>query len=117
MARGVRFGRKPKLTQSQVAEAIRRRDAGEAMTDIGRSYGVSHSTISRLRFVPFPHSACGSRIAMTPSGSLSPDTFRARRMLATEGVGPKGDVVAGRRQGGVVSSPCIVSLCRPQGNG
>jgi DNA invertase Pin-like site-specific DNA recombinase len=50
MARGVRFGRKPKLSPYQVSEAIRRRDAGEAMTDIGRSYGVSHSTISRLQF-------------------------------------------------------------------
>jgi DNA invertase Pin-like site-specific DNA recombinase len=49
MARGVRFGRKPKLTAFQISEAIRRRDAGEALTDIGRSYGVSHSTISRLR--------------------------------------------------------------------
>jgi DNA invertase Pin-like site-specific DNA recombinase len=48
MARGVRFGRKPKLTQHQVAEAIARREAGEALTDIGRSYNVSHSTISRL---------------------------------------------------------------------
>jgi DNA invertase Pin-like site-specific DNA recombinase len=48
MARGVRFGRKPKLTQHQVAEAIRRREAGEALTEIGRSYNVSHSTISRL---------------------------------------------------------------------
>jgi DNA invertase Pin-like site-specific DNA recombinase len=46
MARGVRFGRKPKLTQHQVAEAIKRRDAGESMTDIGRTYNVSHSTIS-----------------------------------------------------------------------
>jgi DNA invertase Pin-like site-specific DNA recombinase len=50
MARGVRFGRKPKLTAFQTTEAIRRREAGEALTDIGRSYGVSHSTISRLRF-------------------------------------------------------------------
>jgi DNA invertase Pin-like site-specific DNA recombinase len=48
MARGVRFGRKPKLTQHQVTEAIARREAGEALTDIGRSYNVSHSTISRL---------------------------------------------------------------------
>jgi len=48
MARGVRFGRKPKLTAHQIAEAKARRDAGEAMTDIGRSYNVSHSTISRL---------------------------------------------------------------------
>jgi DNA invertase Pin-like site-specific DNA recombinase len=48
MARGVRFGRKPKLSAYQVAEALARRDAGEPMADIGRSYGVSHSTISRL---------------------------------------------------------------------
>jgi DNA invertase Pin-like site-specific DNA recombinase len=48
MARGVRFGRKPKLTQHQIAEAKARRDAGETTTDIGRSYNVSHSTISRL---------------------------------------------------------------------
>jgi len=47
MARGVSFGRKPKLTQHQVAEALARREAGEAMTDIGRSYNVSHSPISR----------------------------------------------------------------------
>jgi DNA invertase Pin-like site-specific DNA recombinase len=48
MARGVRFGRKPKLTPHQVAEAIRRRENGEAMTDIGRLFNVSHQTISRL---------------------------------------------------------------------
>jgi hypothetical protein len=48
MAKGIKFGRKPKLTQHQIAEAIRRRDAGEATRDIGKSYNVSHSTISRL---------------------------------------------------------------------
>jgi DNA invertase Pin-like site-specific DNA recombinase len=48
MDRGVRFGRKPKLSQFQIAEAIARRANGEALADIGRSYGVSHSTISRL---------------------------------------------------------------------
>jgi DNA invertase Pin-like site-specific DNA recombinase len=47
-ARGVRFGRKPKLSPFQAQEAIARREAGEALADIGRSYGVSHSTISRL---------------------------------------------------------------------
>jgi DNA invertase Pin-like site-specific DNA recombinase len=47
-ARGVRFGRKLKLTQHQIAEALRRREAGEALVGIGRSYNVSHSTISRL---------------------------------------------------------------------
>jgi DNA invertase Pin-like site-specific DNA recombinase len=49
-ARGVKFGRKPKLTQHQAAEAMARRQAGEALADIGRSFNVSHSTISRLVF-------------------------------------------------------------------
>jgi DNA invertase Pin-like site-specific DNA recombinase len=48
-ARGVKLGRTPKLTPHQQREAIRRRDAGEESTrDIGRSYNVSHSAISRL---------------------------------------------------------------------
>jgi DNA invertase Pin-like site-specific DNA recombinase len=46
--RGVRFGRKPKLTLHQQQEALARRAAGEALVDIARSYAVSHSTISRL---------------------------------------------------------------------
>lgn len=46
--RGVKFGRKPKLTAHQRKEAIARRKAGEVLTDIARSYNVSHSTISRL---------------------------------------------------------------------
>jgi DNA invertase Pin-like site-specific DNA recombinase len=48
MDRRVRFGRKPKLSQYQMQEALTRRAAGEPLADIGRSYGVSHSTISRL---------------------------------------------------------------------
>ncbi len=47
-ARGVKMGRPPKLTAHQVKEALSRRDAGEPMRDIARSYDVSHSTISRL---------------------------------------------------------------------
>jgi len=48
-ARGVKLGRKPKLTEHQKREAIRRRDRdGEPMREIARSYNVSHSTISRL---------------------------------------------------------------------
>jgi DNA invertase Pin-like site-specific DNA recombinase len=48
-ARGVKLGRKPKLTMHQIREALARREAGELLTEIGRSYNVSHSTISRLR--------------------------------------------------------------------
>jgi DNA invertase Pin-like site-specific DNA recombinase len=47
-ARGVRFGRKLKLTPHQRQEALAPRSAGEPLTEIGRSYNVSHSTISRL---------------------------------------------------------------------
>jgi DNA invertase Pin-like site-specific DNA recombinase len=47
-ARGVKFGRKPKLTKHQRAEALVRREAGEPLTEIGKSYNVSHMTISRL---------------------------------------------------------------------
>jgi DNA invertase Pin-like site-specific DNA recombinase len=47
-ARGVKMGRKPKLTSHQHGEALARRDTGEPIRDIARSYAVSHSTISRL---------------------------------------------------------------------
>ena len=47
-ARGVKFGRKPRLTPHQQREALARRAAGEACVEIARSYAVSHSTISRL---------------------------------------------------------------------
>jgi len=47
-ARGVKLGRKFKLTPHQQREARARRARGEALTEIGRSYNVSHSTISRL---------------------------------------------------------------------
>jgi DNA invertase Pin-like site-specific DNA recombinase len=48
VARGVKLGRRPKLTPHQVKEALRRREAGEPVREIARSYNVSHSTISRL---------------------------------------------------------------------
>jgi DNA invertase Pin-like site-specific DNA recombinase len=47
-ARGVRFGRRPKLTKHQIGEALARREAGETLAEIARSYNVSHMTISRL---------------------------------------------------------------------
>ena len=47
-ARGVRFGRKLKLTPYQRQEALARRAQGEPLVEIARTFGVSHSTISRL---------------------------------------------------------------------
>ena len=48
-ARGVHMGRPPALDAHQRREALSRREAGEALTDIARTFGVSHTTISRLR--------------------------------------------------------------------
>ena len=48
MAAGVKFGRKPKLSDYQRTEAIKRRDAGETLATIAKSYGVDLSMISRL---------------------------------------------------------------------
>jgi hypothetical protein len=51
-SRGVKMGRKPKLTSHQIREAVGRRDKGETVRDIARTYNVSHSTISRLATRP-----------------------------------------------------------------
>ena len=47
-ARGVHMGRPPKLTPHQKQEAIERRERGDTLTDIARTYGVAHTTIARL---------------------------------------------------------------------
>ena len=48
MANGVKFGRKPKLSPFQRAEALKRRAAGETLASIAKSYAVDISMISRL---------------------------------------------------------------------
>ncbi len=48
VARGVKLGQKPELTIHRANEALNRRDKGEAVREIARSYAVHHSTISRL---------------------------------------------------------------------
>jgi DNA invertase Pin-like site-specific DNA recombinase len=47
--RGVKMGPKFKLTHHQRQEVLARREAGEPVREIARSYNVSHSTISRLK--------------------------------------------------------------------
>jgi DNA invertase Pin-like site-specific DNA recombinase len=48
MERGVKFGRKWKLSDYQRTEALKRRDMGERLADIAQSYGVHKSMICRL---------------------------------------------------------------------
>jgi DNA invertase Pin-like site-specific DNA recombinase len=50
--RGVKFGRRSKLTASQQECALARRMAGESQHLIAKAYNVSCSTISRLKLTP-----------------------------------------------------------------
>jgi DNA invertase Pin-like site-specific DNA recombinase len=47
--RGVRMGRKHKLTAHQQEEVRRRKAEGQSVRELGRSYNVSPNTISRVR--------------------------------------------------------------------
>src|ERR1700748_138106 len=48
MAKGVKFGRRPKLSDFQRKEALKRRAAGETLSEIAKSYVVDISRITRL---------------------------------------------------------------------
>jgi len=48
-ARGVQFGRKPKLTQHQQAEGRRRLETGESARSIARDFNCHHAIVARLR--------------------------------------------------------------------
>jgi DNA invertase Pin-like site-specific DNA recombinase len=49
MAAGKKFGRRPKLSEYQRQEAIKRRANGETLASIAKSYAVDISMISRLQ--------------------------------------------------------------------
>ena len=66
-ARGVRFGRKLKLTAHQRQEALARRVAGEALVDIARSYAVSHSTIFTSRVINAGQPQAMRKLAASPN--------------------------------------------------
>lgn len=48
-AKGVKFGRKPKLNARQKAQILERKAKGEPYARIARSFGVSESTIFRIK--------------------------------------------------------------------
>ena len=48
-SRGVRMGRKHKLTPHQQEEVRRRKAEGQSVRELGRSYNVSPNTISRIK--------------------------------------------------------------------
>jgi DNA invertase Pin-like site-specific DNA recombinase len=47
-ARGVKLGRRPKLTSHQRQQVRLRKESGEVIRDIARSYNVHNSTIARI---------------------------------------------------------------------
>ncbi len=47
--KGVKFGRKSKLTEHQINKALARLQQGESTREIAKDYGVNQSTISRLQ--------------------------------------------------------------------
>jgi DNA invertase Pin-like site-specific DNA recombinase len=47
--RGAKFGRKPKLSEHQQAEALKRLGTGESCRQIATTFGVHHATVSRLQ--------------------------------------------------------------------
>jgi DNA invertase Pin-like site-specific DNA recombinase len=51
-ARGVKFGRKPKLNPFQREQALARLSTGETQAEVARTYGVDRATISRLASPP-----------------------------------------------------------------
>jgi DNA invertase Pin-like site-specific DNA recombinase len=48
-ARGVRFGRPKKLSAHQRREAMDRINAGEAVAEVARTFGVDRATVCRLK--------------------------------------------------------------------
>jgi len=48
-ANGLKFGRKPKLTEHQLNLAQKRLSRGDTCRSIAKDLGVSHSTISRTK--------------------------------------------------------------------
>jgi Resolvase, N terminal domain/Helix-turn-helix domain of resolvase len=49
-ARGVRFGRPKKLTAHQRREALARLNAGDAVAEIARTFGIDRATVYRLKY-------------------------------------------------------------------
>lgn len=48
ISKGVKMGRKNKLTHYQQIEAKNRVEAGESLREVARSYNVAHTTIGRI---------------------------------------------------------------------
>jgi DNA invertase Pin-like site-specific DNA recombinase len=48
-AKGVQFGRPPKMSAHQRREALQRMDAGESMVDLARTFGVDRAALYRMK--------------------------------------------------------------------
>ncbi|HUZ67707.1 MAG TPA: recombinase family protein, partial [Beijerinckiaceae bacterium] len=81
-AKGVKFGRKPKLTPHQKREAIKRRDSdGETLRSIGRSYNVSAQTDREAFIMTMPPIS-----SIAPSGNMAQQYLHRARMFFAGGL-------------------------------
>jgi hypothetical protein len=48
-AKGVQFGRPPKMSVHQRREALQRMDASESVVDLARTFGVDRATLYRMQ--------------------------------------------------------------------
>ena len=53
-ANGIKFGKKPKLNKHQRDEALARKRNGETLTEIAKTYNVSHMTLAGSDGQPVP---------------------------------------------------------------
>ena len=90
-AAGVKFGRKPKLSEFQRQEALKRRAAGETLAEIAKSYAVDISMISRAKYV---HANTGKPWSAMTGGRCNIHKGRSYRQAAvTRRFGSAGLVV------------------------
>jgi hypothetical protein len=92
VAKGVKMGRRPKLTDHQKREAVKRRDhSEETLAEIGRSYNVSGWTVARLRHdrrASSPRRSCAQR-------DVQPELFGGVLLVKEWGrIGAHGRMVA-----------------------
>ena len=93
VAPGQKMGRPFKLTDHQTQEAIKRREQGETLADIGRSYNVSpprfrgspggrptrHLRVNRSGKIPRPRGRCAPILPPMIRYRLDPKNLRHRR--------------------------------------
>jgi hypothetical protein len=92
----------PKLTKHQQREVLARLDRGETLTEIARSYAVSHMTISRIKA---QCAACSHFAPLVAPAIVSAYDDRGLHFSGVEFSSQRGEYAAGVGSGGDIASP------------